>query len=148
MKSLRSFPIITLILLLPLVALAQVATTTTSTTPPTVIDLLNQAKGLGDAFSIGGVLVGISAVVNLLVNATKVGFINTFIKGKGLKWIRPLLALVAGFLAGLIAALAEGKSWGMAIAWSVLGAVTGSGAVLIHELVQSFKAWRKKDDES
>ena len=130
---------ILLVMLIPTIALAQqVATGTVSVD---VIDLINEGfsivKGWGDVT----VLVIASGLVNLLVNVTKFGPIGKLIKDKKLKWIRPLLSVIAGGLVGATGALATGATVLNAI---VVGVGAGFGSVGFHELWDSLTAKRKE----
>ena len=115
-------------------ALAQVVTASTATTSVTLDQLLNESKGVVSAFKVVGVLAGIAAAVNLLVTLTKYGPVNGFIVRKNAKWIRPVLALLAGLLSGVVAALAKGLPVHTAVLYSVGGLISGGGAIAMHEL--------------
>lgn len=128
--------------LFPVVALAQVATATSSTVAPSLTDLLEQGQHTYKLFETGAILAGVSAVINLLVNISKMGPINDWIVRKRLKWIRLVAALVLGFLAGLSTALAQGMKWHMAAITALIGLGSGGGAVVIHELVSMLKGNR------
>lgn len=138
----RRFLLISLILpALPLVALAQVSTTTTSTV--TVGDLLSGGMDAYAAFKGLGVLAGLSAVINLLINLTKYGPLAVFIKRRGWRWLRPLLAFVAGAVGGVVAGLAEGRG-GIDLGLYVVGGLmSGGGAIALHELISVIKGDRK-----
>ena len=118
----------------------QVGTTTTSTV--TLGGLLQGGMGMYDTFTTLGVLAGISAAINLLINVTKFGPIAAFIKKKGWKWLRPVLALVAGLVAGMVAGLAEGKGGVSLAIYTVVGLMSGGGAIAIHELTAVVKGDR------
>lgn len=122
------------------VAFGQVGTTTTATSAEA---LLSQGFGAYNTFSTSGVLAGLTATVFLLVSLSKVNFINTVIKTHNLKWLRPVLALVAGFLAGLLAAMSNGRSWTAALPIAFLGLLSGGSAVALHELLACFKGERR-----
>lgn len=129
-----------LVMLIPAIAIAQVATgTATGTVTVAIVDLVNDGvsvvKGWGDAT----VLVSLLGIVNLLVNITKFGPVGKLIKDKKLKWIRPLLSVIAGALVGAIGALTTGATVLNAI---VVGIGAGLGSVGFHELWDSLTAKR------
>ena len=122
-------------------ALAQVGTTTTSTVV-SLETLLSGSVGVYDAFSNMTILVGVSAAINLLINVTKFGPVATFIKIKGWKWLRPILALIAGAMAGVVGGLAAGRGGTSLAIYVVGGLMTGGGAIAIHELIAVVKGDR------
>lgn len=124
-------------------ALAQVVTTTTTSTVVTLDALLSEGQGVYDAFKVMGILGGISASINMLINITKYGPVAGFIKKKGWKWLRPIMALVAGLVAGAVAGLAEGKAGLALVLYVVGGTLSGGGAIAIHEVIAVFKGDRK-----
>lgn len=129
------------VVLLAFPAFAQVTTTTTSTVV-TVGSLFDQAVGAYSAFRTLGVFVGLSTVINLLINVTKFGPIGDYFKKKDLKFIRPILAFAAGLLSSLGAAAAEGQTgWGLVI-YALGGLLSGGGAVAIHEFITAIKGGR------
>jgi hypothetical protein len=131
-----------LLVMIPLAALAQVTTTTTSTVVPSILDLLNQGKASIALFESGAVLAGIAAAVHLLVNLTKIKPLNDYIKRKKLKWLRPLGALLLGFIGGLSESLASGQSWKTATVMAFLGIGSGGMSVVFHEFVASVRGER------
>lgn len=131
------------LMLLPGILFAQVATTTTSTTAVTLDVLLGDGQGVYEAFKGLGILAGISAAINALVNVSKFGPVRAFIKRKGWKWLRPVMAVLAGLVAGTIAGLAEGKAGALLIFYVVGGLFSGGGAIAIHELFNAIKGNRK-----
>lgn len=118
------------------VALAQTAT---GTAAPSLDELLTQGQGVYDAFKMLGILAGITAAAQFLVNLSKLGFIDDFIVKKQLKWIRPMLAVLVGFLGGLGAALAQNKPVGTAILFTIGGMFAGGGSIALHELFNALK---------
>ena len=136
------------LLLIPLIFLPdvlfaqQVVTATSSTVAPTLTELVGQGQHAYELFSTGAILAGLAAVINTLVNVSKIGAINEYIKRKKLKWIRLVAALVLGFLGGLATALTQGMEWPMATVTSLGGVMSGGGAVVIHELISMLKGNR------
>ena len=104
------FLLVPILLMIPIMAFGQVGTTTTSTVVG-LGDLVQGAQGVYTAFDTVGVMAGLIAAVNLLITATKFGPIGAAIKKAGLKWIRPLLAVVLGGLGGAAVSLQTGQVW-------------------------------------
>jgi hypothetical protein len=96
--------------------------------------LLRQGQGVYDAFKMVGALAGVAAIVNFLVNMTKYGPVNEFIARKKVKWVRPILALLAGLIGGFSTALARGLPWSTSALYAFGGLFAGGGAIAIHEL--------------
>lgn len=148
MKLLKRITIpLILLLALPLVAFAQEVAEVVTSTAVTVEVLLKDAKGVYDAFKMVGALAGITAAINWLVNLTKYGPVRDFIKRKGWKWIRPILALVAGVLAGIVTGIAEGLTGLALVVFVIGGAFSGAGAIAIHEVIAAFKGERSEKVE-
>lgn len=101
-------------------------------------ELLTQAFEVVKGFKDAGLLMGLVLLVNLLVNATKLPWIDGMISK--VKWLRAPLALALGASAGLLGALAAGKSWAEIAMAVATGLVAGLGSVGLHEVVQSGKA--------
>lgn len=131
------------LIFLPDILFAQVGTATSSTVSPSLAELVEQGKHTYELFETGAILAGISGVINVLVNISKLGPIAEYIKRKKLKWIRLIAALILGFLAGLATAFAQGMEWPMASVTALVGFFSGGGAVVIHELVATLKGERK-----
>lgn len=113
----------TAFMLLPeLVAFAQTASSTVS-----VSDVFNQAKDTFLTFKDGQILAGIAAAVTTLVSFSKLPFINSFLRSKGLTWIRLVLAVVIAGIASAVAMVAEGKSTGVVVVSSIVTALASPG---------------------
>ena len=112
-------------------------------TPATLPELVAEGEDVYKAFRTLGALGGVAALLNLLVNVTKFGPLAEFIKEKKLRWIRPVLALVAGTFAGFVAGLSKGDGILPAILYAFGGLFAGGGAVALHELIAVLQGKRK-----
>jgi hypothetical protein len=144
MKLFR-FVIIPILLFIPLLAFGQVGTASTSSVAVGLGDLLEGGKAVYTAFDTVGVMAGLIATVNLLINATKFGPIGAAIKKAGLKWIRPLLAVVLGGLGGAAVSLSTGQVWWQAL---IAGLIAGMAAPGLHEVIELLRGKRKPEPEA
>jgi hypothetical protein len=133
------FLLVPILLMIPIMAFGQVGTTTTSTVVG-LGDLVQGAQGVYTAFDTVGVMAGLIAAVNLLITATKFGPIGAAIKKAGLKWIRPLLAVVLGGLGGAAVSLQTGQVWWQAV---MAGLIAGLAAPGLHEVIELLRGNRK-----
>jgi len=92
---------------------------------PTVGDIV---KGAGDTFDIWktqGWIAGLTALIYLLIQITKLGFIKTLLGVR--KWLRPLIALVLGLAGSVFAAMNGGVVWWSALLGGIGAALGSSG---------------------
>ena len=99
--------------------------------------LLTQALDVFKQFKDVGLLVGLAAAINLLVNVTKLPVVEKWLNG--VKPLRGVLAVVLGVGTGLVTALSQGKPVSEVVLMAVGGGLAGSGSVALHELVQNVK---------
>jgi hypothetical protein len=133
---------VALVLTLPCVVLAQVVSSTVSTSTvaePTPVEIFELGKKIYDDWKTAGVLAGIVALINLLVNLTKIKLIADWIEQKKLKWLRPVLAVLLGAMSGAAGALAVGSNIPMGV---VHGLLTGGAAIGLHELYSVLRGER------
>lgn len=89
-------------------------------------------------FKSAGLFLGAVALVNLLVNVTKLKALDKFFADK--KWARAALALMLPAAAGFLMALSQGKSSWDALMAALAGLGAGLGAMGMHETVQVAKS--------
>lgn len=119
-------------LLIPALAVGQAATSTLSTTATvTASALFEEGRGVIDNWSTVSALSSAIALVNLLIHGTKFGPVGELFAKNGLRWIRPLLAVVLGSLLGAGGALTSNGSIPQAV---IVGLMAGLGSVGAHEL--------------
>lgn len=123
------------VMLMPALALAQVASSTVSAG-----DLLASGSAAVDAWTMVGWMGGITATIKLLIDATKFGPIGAWMKDKGLKWLRPALALVLAGFAGFVSSFQTGVDVWVSI---VAGLGAGMGSVGFHELLEYLRGRNK-----
>lgn len=104
---------------------------------PTVQDVIEDFKDMVNDWRTAGAVAGLIALAYLLVRLTKVGTIARYIEEKGIKWIRPLLALLIASLTAALASLETGASPLMA---AIHGLLAGLAAPGLDQLFQSVKA--------
>lgn len=124
------------ILVTPVLALAQVASSTV-----TAGDLLASGSDVVNAWKMVGWMGGIIALIKMLIDGTKFGPIGAWIKKKGLKWLRPVLALAAAGFAGFVSSFQTGVDVWVSI---VAGFGAGMGSVGFHELLEYFRGRNKE----
>lgn len=111
-------------------------------------DILQQLGKVISDWNTVGALAGLIALVNLLVQLTKLHSLPGFL-GKAMAWIkpswRPYLAIGLGMLGGFLVALQQGKSWGAAV---VGGIITGLGAIGGHEAITQAQPSEKARKEA
>lgn len=142
-KFIYSLGVMGLLSIVSFVVHAQGVTSTTATAAVSLDQLVGNAQNVYTAFKTLGILAGVSALINLVVNVSKLSPINEFIVNNNLKWIRPVLALLLGFVSGLGVALGNNMSTLSAVIYAVVGLFSGGGAIAIHELISVFKGARK-----
>jgi len=117
------FWFVILLMSIPAVLFAQEA--------PTFTDITQQGIVAIQTWKSVGYLAGMLAVVNVLVNATKLPFLSDFFSQR--VWLRPLLATIFGALAGTLQAMVEGSPFLPSL---LVGLIAGLGSVGFHELMQ------------
>lgn len=96
------------------------------------------AKKVVDDWRVVGSVGGLAALIMLLVQLTKLKPIDDLLKAKGLKWLRPVLAVVAGVITGAAGSMAVGSG---ILPGAINGFFIGASAVGMHEL----KAARERE---
>ena len=98
---------------------------------PDIGELVAEGAAVATAWKSLGWIAGVTALVNFLVNLTKLKFLATLIEKNDLKWIRPALALALALVISITAGLVLGKSIPIVIVEGVLAGVMAPG---FHEL--------------
>lgn len=102
---------------------------------PTVGDI---ASGAGEVYNIWktqGWIAGLTALIYLLVQITKLGIIKKWLGVR--KWLRPLIALVLGLAGATFAAMSGGVVWWNALLGGIGAALGSSG---FNELLNTVTA--------
>lgn len=120
---------------------AALAQTATSTGAPDITKLIDEGKAVYVTYQDLGLLAAIAAATKLLVDLTKIGFVNDFIESKNIYWIRYVLAAVVAGLASAVAMQGEHKSPATIVVASLVTAVASPG---MNELVKQLASLKKK----
>jgi hypothetical protein len=127
-ESLFLFVLI-LLAVAPAVALAAAA----EPTNPSIEQLLTELLGSVETWKASGWLAGMVAVVNLLVNALKFKPLADWLEKLKIGWwLRPVISVVLGILAGVFSNLVGGASVGTALMIALLAGISSTG---FHELM-------------
>lgn len=113
-------------LLVPLAALAQAA----DPSQPDFGQLFSQLAGVFGSWKTAGAIAGSIALVNLFVNLTKLGALDSFFNRK--VWLRPLLAVVFGCVLTCLGAIASGQALPAALLAGVFAGLSSAG---FHEFI-------------
>lgn len=92
---------------------------------PTVGDIAKQAGEVYNIWKSQGWIAGLAALIYLLVQVTKLGFIKTWLGVR--KWIRPLIAFVLGLAGAVFANLAGGVVWWNALLGGIAAGLASPG---------------------
>lgn len=113
----------------PLAALAQAV----ADPGPSFNDLIQQALGTVSTWRAAGWLAGSVALVNTAVNLLKFAPLDKFLSGLKIGWwLRPVLSLVLGIVAGVFSSMVGGQPVGLAILIALLSGLSSTG---FHELM-------------
>lgn len=104
-------------------------------TNPSIEQLLSELLGSIETWKASGWLAGSVAVVNLLVNALKFKPLADWLEKLKIGWwLRPVISVVLGILAGVFSNLVGGASVGTAILIALLSGISSTG---FHELMNA-----------
>lgn len=108
---------------------------------PTVGDIVSGAGDVYNIWKTSGWIAGLTALIYLLIQITKVGFIKKWLGVR--KWLRPLIAVVLGLAGATFAAMQGGVVWWSALLGG-LGAALGSSGFneLMNAVTPSGRAKR------
>lgn len=106
----------------------------TPSSEPTLDSLLKDAEKVQQDWTALGMLAGLIALVNLLVNLTKFGLIKKWFDDNNLQWLRSVLALVLGGALGGLGAASLGGNAGKIVFGALAGVVGGLSAVGNHQV--------------
>lgn len=130
MKRTFFFSLITFALAVPALALAQAADAVAA---PAFADLIQQALGTVSTWKTAGWLAGSVALVNVLINVLKFEPLANFLTGLKIGWwLRPVLSLVFGVVAGVLSSVVGGAPVGISVLVALL---SGLGSTGFHELI-------------
>jgi hypothetical protein len=154
MRRLVNLMLSALVLSVPVAVFAQPTSTVTASAAPSEIsvppsvaapeepsseELLTMSQKVVNDFRSVGVLAGVTGLAWLLVNITKLAPINSWLVARKKKWIRPLLAVIAGGLTGAAGSVAVDVNTVLAI---IHGAFLGGSAIGWHEVIEAVKGNR------
>lgn len=119
---------------------ANTAATPTSepSSEPTLDSLLKDAEKVQTDWTALGLLAGLIALVNLLVNLTKFGPLKKWMDDNNLQWLRTVIALVLGGALGGLGAASIGGNAGKIVFGALAGVVAGLSASGGHQLFVGF----------
>lgn len=111
---------------------------------PTVGDIVSGGGEVYDIWKTQGWIAGLTALIYLLIQLTKIGFIKKWLGVR--KWLRPLIALVLGLAGSVFAAMQGGVVWWSALLGGI-GAALGSSGFneLMNAVTPSGRAKRTGD---
>lgn len=105
---------------------------------PTLDSLLKDAEKVQTDWTALGMLAGLMALVNLLVNLTKFGPLKKWMDDNNLQWLRSVIALVLGGALGGLGAASLGGNAGKIVFGALAGVVAGLSASGGHQLFVGF----------
>lgn len=104
---------------------------------PDVGELLKQTGQVVSDWRTVGWLAGMIALINLLINLTRLPFLDALLARYKKKWLKPLIAAGLGaFLVGMTSYATDAN----ALNSIVIGLLTGFAAVGVHEAADKRKA--------
>lgn len=105
---------------------------------PSFNDLVQQALGTVSAWKTAGWLAGSIALVNTLTNVLKYEPLSKFLAGLKIGWwLRPVVSLVLGIVAGVFSSVAGGAPVGISILIALLSGLSSTG---FHEVITAANA--------
>lgn len=106
-----------------------------SPTPLAPGDVINGVLGVATSWKAGGVWLGISALLNFLINILKTGTFKNFFSKILPDKFQATFVLVLGLAVVVIGSLASGGTF---VSGLILGVQSSAGAVLFHEILQDY----------
>lgn len=101
--------------------------------PPSIGDVVQQGAAVLGQWSTAGTLASVLALVNVLINATKLSVFDGLFAERA--WLRPLVATVFGMIIAFLQALIGGSAVPPAL---LVGLIGGLSSVGFHELMATF----------
>jgi hypothetical protein len=112
---------------------------------PTIGEIAEQGKEAIDIWKTQGWVAGLAAIIFLLVQITKVGFIKGLLGVR--KWLRPLIAVVLGCIGAVLASIAGGVVWYNAVGGALVAALSAPGfSELLHAATSKGRAKRTETE--